>query len=247
MTRPPSLHQRIRFDIEGRIVGGDWRPGERIPSEHALMAQYACSRMTVNKALSALAANGLIERRRRAGSFVAQPSPHLEQAALDIPDIAAVIRARGHAYRLRLLAREQRRAVPDHPEELQLAGADGELIALTCLHLADQRPLALEQRRIHLAAVPEALDVDFSRHPPGSWLLQHAPWTRAEHRISAVPASAHDAGLLQIPPAAACLCIQRQTWRGNVPVTWVRQLFVGERYELTARFTPGSMHARPSS
>jgi len=237
--RTPSLHQRIRRDLEGRILGGDWRPGDRIPSEHALMAQYACSRMTVNKVLSALAHNGLIERRRRAGSFVARPSPHLEQAALEIPDIAAVIRARGHAYTLHLIEREQRHARMDIPEEMPLTANDGELLALTCVHLADQRPLALEQRTIHLAAVPEARDVDFSRHPPGSWLLQHAPWTRAEHRISAAPATPEQAALLDIPPGSACLRIERQTWRGEQPITRVRQWFPGDAYELIARFSPG--------
>jgi len=238
--RTPSLHQRIRRDLEDRILGGHWRPGDRIPSEHALMAQYACSRMTVNKVLSALAHNGLIERRRRAGSFVARPSPHLEQAALDIPDIAAVVRARGHAYSLYLIEREQRCACADNPEDVQLTANGGELLALTCLHLADQRPLALEQRKISLTAVPEAREVDFSHHPPGSWLLQHAPWTRAEHRISAIAAEPAQATLLEIRAGAACLRIERRTWRGEQPITWVRQWFPGDAYELIARFSPGN-------
>jgi len=237
--RPPSLHQRIRHDLEAQILGGHWRPGDRIPSEHALMAQYACSRMTVNKVLSALAHSGLIERRRRAGSFVARPSPHLEQAALDIPDIAAVISARGHAYSLRLIERECRCARTACLEEMQLTAHGGELLALTCLHLADQRPLALEQRTINLAAVPEARAVDFSRHPPGTWLLQHTPWTRAEHRISATPAAPEQAALLDVRPGTACLRIDRRTWRGEQPITWVRQLFPGDAYELSARFSPG--------
>ena len=49
------LHQRIRDDIEARIMSGDWPPGHRIPFEHELMAEYGCSRMTVNKVLSTLA------------------------------------------------------------------------------------------------------------------------------------------------------------------------------------------------
>ena len=68
------LHQRIRDDIEAKIMSGEWAPGHRIPFEHELMAEYGCSRMTVNKVLSTLAVNGLITRRRRAGSVVAEPS-----------------------------------------------------------------------------------------------------------------------------------------------------------------------------
>ena len=69
-AQPASLHQRILADISERIVSGDWPPGHRIPFEHELSAEYQCSRMTVNKALSQLAKSGLIERRRRSGSFV---------------------------------------------------------------------------------------------------------------------------------------------------------------------------------
>ncbi|MFY8153816.1 MAG: GntR family transcriptional regulator, partial [Hyphomicrobiales bacterium] len=57
-----TLHQRIRGDIEGRIMSGDLKPGDRIPFEHELSAHYGCSRMTVNKVLSALVDAGLIER-----------------------------------------------------------------------------------------------------------------------------------------------------------------------------------------
>ena len=69
----PTLYKRIRLDIETRILTGEWPPGHRIPFEHQLMARYRCSRMTVNKALSELAQADLIERRRRAGTFVRRP------------------------------------------------------------------------------------------------------------------------------------------------------------------------------
>lgn len=64
-----SLSVRIRGDIERRILSGEWPPGHRILYEHELMAEYGCARMTVNRVLSSLAEAGLIERRRRAGSF----------------------------------------------------------------------------------------------------------------------------------------------------------------------------------
>ncbi|MCF5941665.1 GntR family transcriptional regulator, partial [Xanthomonas perforans] len=72
---PGTLHQRIRQDLEQRIHSGDWPPGHRVPPEHELMAQYGCSRMTVNKVLGLLADAGMIERRRRTGSFVARQHP----------------------------------------------------------------------------------------------------------------------------------------------------------------------------
>ena len=125
-SKSATLNQRIRSELEGRILSGEWAPGFRIPYEHELMEQYACSRMTVNKVLTALAESGMIERRRRAGSFVARQSPHLELVALEIPDIAVQVSAMGHAYGYRLLQRALRSAHADdageHTSELQSPG-----------------------------------------------------------------------------------------------------------------------------
>src|SRR5690606_12709385 len=82
---PVSLHQRILTDIQDRILSGEWPPGHRIPFEHELTAQYRCSRMTVSKVLTQLASARMIERRRKAGSFVSRP--HSQSAVLEIPDI----------------------------------------------------------------------------------------------------------------------------------------------------------------
>ena len=89
--------RRIREDIEARIRSGEWRPGTRIPIEQELAARYGCARATVSKALGELAAAGLVERRRKAGSFVAQPAVH--SAVMTIPDLAELIAARGESYR----------------------------------------------------------------------------------------------------------------------------------------------------
>ena len=230
-----TLHQRIRSEIEDLIRSGVWAPGRKVPSEAELMAQFGCSRMTVNKAMSALAAEGLIVRRRRAGSFVARPRVH--STVLDIPDIQAEILARGETYRFDLLEQKRRKAKAGDVEEKALA-AGGDLLALRGLHVAGGRPFALEDRLISLSAVPEAATTDFAAEPPGAWLLHHVPWTEAENRISAVGAGVVVAELLALDAGTALLAVERRTWRAGEPVTWVRQLFPGEAYDLVARFGP---------
>ena len=230
-----TLHQRIRSEVEDLIRSGAWTPGRKVPSEAELMAQFGCSRMTVNKAMSALAVEGLIVRRRRAGSFVARPRVH--STVLDIPDIQAQILARGETYRFDLLEQKRRKAKAGDVEEKALA-AGNDLLALRGLHVAGGRPFALEDRLISLAAVPEAASTDFAAEPPGAWLLHHVPWTEAENRISAVGAEPAVAELLALDAGAALLAVERRTWRAGEPVTWVRQLFPGEAYDLVARFGP---------
>lgn len=230
-----TLHQRIRTDIEARILSGDYPPGYRLPPEEALAREYRCSRMTANKALGALATAGLIERRRRAGSFVARP--RVQSVVLDIPDIQADITSRGARYGYELLAREARLTVCDNGEEPTF-GFEGPLLALDGLHLAGDRPFALEHRLVSLRAVPEAAGVDFAETPPGTWLLAHVTWTEAEHRIMAENAGRATASLLGVEASTACLVLERRTWRGGERITYVRQTFPGSCYDLVARFAP---------
>jgi GntR family histidine utilization transcriptional repressor len=233
---PISLHQRIRGDIEDRIRSGDWPPGHRVPFETELMAQYDCARMTVSKAMAALVEAGLIVRRKRAGSFVARPRVHAP--VLNIPDIQSAILARGETYAFRLLSRAVRAARRDVADEVELA-AGGKLLQLEGLHDAGGRPFALERRLISLKTAPDAATADLSATPPGAWLLEHVAWTEAESRISAVNADPDVAGLLDLDEGAACLVVDRRTWRGGDHVTRVRQVFPGEAYDLVARFGPG--------
>jgi GntR family transcriptional regulator, histidine utilization repressor len=230
-----ALYRRIRSDIEGRILSGEWPPGHRLPFEHELTDTYACARMTVNKVLSGLAAAGLVERRRRAGSFVSRPKVH--SAVLQIPDLRAEVESRGEQYGYWLLERQKRGATRQDKARLDV-GLRTPVLALRCRHDAAKQPLALEDRLMNLKAVPEAARQDFTTVPPSTWLVDHVPWTEAEHRISACSADKSLAGDLNIDEGAACLVIERRTWRNGDPITAVRLVHPGPLYDLIARFTP---------
>lgn len=229
------LHQRIREDIEARIMSGEWPPGHRIPFEHELMAEYGCSRMTVNKVLSTLAANGLITRRRRAGSVVAEPST--ERAVLEIQDFALEAARADIVYRFKIL---QRAITPIDTAAAQRIGlpVGTEMLSITTLHLMDEVPGAYEQRLINLATVPEAEKEKFANDPPGTWLLRRVPWTDAEHIVRAVNADSALARRLDIQAGAACLVLERRTWQAGAFVTEARIFYPGERHHLVGRFSP---------
>ena len=231
----PTLDRRIRADLEGRIRSGEWKPGDRIPTEQALMAEYGCARMTVSKAVAALALAGLVERRKKAGSFVA--AQRVQTAVLEIPDIPALIAARGEAYRFGLLTRKVRPLNPDDPDEAALS-KDGPVLEVTGVHIAAGEPFAFEQRILNLAEVPEAEGLAFDVVPPGAWLLKHVPWTEARHRIAAVNADTAAARRLGLAPGRACLVVERHTYRGGAWITFARMTFPGHRYDLVATFAP---------
>jgi GntR family histidine utilization transcriptional repressor len=232
---PQALYQRIRADLEDKIMSGRWPPGHRIPFEHELVDTYRCSRMTVNKVLSGLASAGVIERKRRVGSFVAKPV--LQATVLHIPDIQAEIAKRGDAYGYELLARRRRRATKADIERLGVKAAC-DVLALQCLHIAKGRPFAWEERLINLDVVPAAAEIDFTRVPPGTWLLECVPWSAAEHHITACLADATALKALALKKPAACLVVERRTFRKTKVITSVRVSYPNDLYRLTARFTP---------
>src|SRR6202158_5590121 len=130
-TGRPTLCKQIRLDIERRILTGEWPPGYRIPFEHQLMTRYGCSRMTVSKALSELTQADLIERRRRAGTFVRRPK--FLSAVLNIPDIGAEITALGRCYAYQLVQCSRRAANAADCARLGVRKT-GKVIAIACRH-----------------------------------------------------------------------------------------------------------------
>jgi GntR family histidine utilization transcriptional repressor len=191
--------------------------------------------MTVNKVISALAEAGLVVRRRRAGSFVSRP--RVQSAILQIPDLKGEVEKRGERYAYRLIDLRKRVASSRDKDRLAV-GARAQVLAVRCLHEAEGQPFAIEDRLINLQAVPEALREDFSTTPPNTWLVGHVPWTEAEHRITACNADKAAAEDLKIEEGAACLVIERRTWRNGEPITAVRLTHPGHLYDLIARFTP---------
>jgi GntR family transcriptional regulator, histidine utilization repressor len=227
----------IFSDLSQAIGAGRLSPGQRLPTEAELMARYGCARATVSKAMQALADQGLIERRRRAGSFVAQPRPRA--AVLRIPDLEAAVRLTGRPYRFEL--EERRLGAPERLPEPRPEGAKRALF-LRGRHWAGETVFCVEDRQINLDAAPETAGVDFAERPPGAWLLAHTPWGEAEHRIGAMAVDGENARRLGLAAGSACLKLERRTWRSGVQVTAVRQLFPAEEFELLARFAPGEQN-----
>ena len=83
MTGPAiKSWQAVLDEVRRRIVRREWKPGDFIPHEADLAKQFGCARATVNRALRDLAEEGLLDRRRRAGTQVAL-NP-VRKARLDI-------------------------------------------------------------------------------------------------------------------------------------------------------------------
>ena len=77
VARP--LYAQVREALVRRIAEGEWPAGTALPSEFALAAELGVSQGTVRKALDAMAAENLVDRKQGRGTFVPE---HTEARAL---------------------------------------------------------------------------------------------------------------------------------------------------------------------
>ncbi len=229
------VYDQIRRAILGQIRAGTWSPGYRLPSEADLCDHFGTARMTVSRAVRSLTEDGLVVRRRRAGSFVAQPDA--PAALLQIVDMASAIPARGQRYGYHCLGSNTLPAGEAVARQMRLLqGARVQHVC--CLHTADNAVVEYEERWINLALLPDAAQADFSEEGPGSWLLRKTPWTEAEHTISAINANRSLATALGVAAGTACLVLERRTFQDENVVTLARLTHPGDRHVMSERFGP---------
>jgi GntR family histidine utilization transcriptional repressor len=96
-SAPRPLYQRVKDYVLDHIESGELAPGHRLPSEHELVRMLGVSRMTANRALRELMAEGALTRLPGVGTFVA-PRP-ADAEFLRIRNIADEVAERGHVHR----------------------------------------------------------------------------------------------------------------------------------------------------
>lgn len=224
MTERPlvSKAQAIASEVRRRIVDREWRQGDRIPDEAELAVTFGVARATVNKALQMLADEGLLDRKRRAGTRVTvNPA---RRATLTIPIVREQVEQAGMAYSHRIVAQHRSPIPADVAARMELPEGT-ELIHLRTVHYGDRTPFQAEDRWINPVAAPGVDLIDFHRINPNEWLVRNFPWLRGDMVFSASNADARDARLLETRQGTALLILQRTTWNDLGAITSVRLAF----------------------
>ena len=225
-------YRDIKADVMGRLTRGDWRPGDLLPNEADLADSYGCARATVNRALRELAEDGVLDRKRKAGTRVRMAPAR--QARFDIPLTRRDVEERGASYRYALVSRETSQ-VPDWLAARMGLGPQTEVLHLRCMHYADGAPHQHEDRWINLGLLPQARMADFSAEGPNEWLVATVPFSDVEIGFSAVAAEEPEARLLGCKPGAPLFQMDRTTWFHGDPVTYVRLRFA-PGHRMTTRY-----------
>lgn len=223
------IYQLVKDALRAKIESGALLAGDMVPGEEQLAADFNCSRLTAHRALRELADEGLVVRKRRAGTQVA--SRDSGGVLIRIPSVREEIERRGFTYCYELLARHH--AAPDAGVAQALGAVRGERhLNVVGRHWADERVFQHDTRWINLIQVPGALEVDFSAVSANHWLLENVPYTGVDHEISAMAADAKSASALEVEEGTALLRIVRVSQLGDKPITHASMLHPGALFSL---------------
>ncbi len=222
--------EAVRAEVLRRIRSRQWPPGGLIPGEETLAQEFDVARATVNRALRDLAEAGVIERKKRAGTRVAELP--VRRARLDIPVIRLDVEAKGLTHGFDLLTDEVRAAPVPVTSRLGLPeGAS--LHHLETLHLAGGRPYVLEDRWLNPAVLPDPAP-DFAALSANEWLVTHVSLVSGDITFSAEPANPREAAVLGVAAGTALFIAERTTFGTLGPVTYVRLAHApGHRVQMT--------------
>lgn len=190
----------------------DSSPGDRLPSDAELCERFGVSRMTARQAVQVVASDGLIERRRGAGTFVRSKPV---QRDLGSPlSFSEAMRARGMEPSSETLAWGPVDPTDDERETLMLDEGAG-AYALERLRLADATPMAIER-----AVMPEDLALSLEGDFESGSLHQafvrlgRIP-ERAHAEVTANRATKRQRALLGLPSTGIVICERRTIFDQN--------------------------------
>ncbi|TKI07837.1 histidine utilization repressor [Martelella alba] len=232
-TQPAPMYQRVKQAIISQISSGAWKPNQRIPSEHALVAELGVSRMTINRALRELASEGYLLRMQGVGTYMAELKVHT--TIMEVHNISDEIAGRGHRHASKVIALDK---VPASGQlAVVFAIHPGEnLFHSLIVHYENAIPVQLEERWVNPAMAPDYLAQDYQRQTPYIYLNQAAPLTSGEHVIEAVSPTAEQCKLLCVRKHDPCLLISRHTRHQGILVTFTQLLYPGARHQLHGSF-----------
>ncbi len=244
-TKSRTLYLRLRE----QITSGALAPGSRLPSEPSLAREQGISRVTVRRALDALASDGLIRRQVGAGTFIAERGGGKPLVA-DFANMLAHLVEMGRATRVKLLSFSYLPPPAAVAEALGLAEGARTQFSIR-VRYADDLPFS------HLTTyVPESIGVNWSEQELASRpllaLLERSGVRaeRASQAISAVLAGPEVAEALGVDVGSALLEIRRTVYDPQgFGIEHLHALYRPDRYlfhmDMSRITRGGERHWRP--
>jgi GntR family transcriptional regulator len=226
-------YQKIQRAIRQRIEAKQLKPGDAVSSERELAKIHGVSLMTARHALVGLEREGVVERRRGAGTFVAPPRIHFnklmsyteQMASRGLPPSSKVITAR-------MVEGEQEIAA-----RLRL-GATSRMVKIERVRLTGDEPFALETCYLPGDEFADLVNAPLGRSSLFS-TLEHdygVELAYADEEVDATVAEGRVAQLLNLRAGAPLLRMRQVIYSSkSKPVIYVIGFYRSERHSLFIR------------
>ncbi|CDZ68038.1 Putative transcriptional regulator of N-Acetylglucosamine utilization, GntR family [Neorhizobium galegae bv. orientalis] len=220
------LYLRLRQLLKEAILSGKLNHGDALIPERDLASYVGVSRVTVRKTVERLVDEGLLVRRRGAGTFVECAPLNVRDALCQSAQLVdASPRQRANS-RVQWLERGLFQPTSDEIITLGLS-AHSRVARLTCLHFSNDDPLAVERSSVSADVIPDPLLVNSSIH---DWLRGiNAGPVRAIQRLTVRSIEKPDACWLGLVPPAAGLSVERVSYLSSGrAIEFTRSVFRGD-------------------
>lgn len=226
---PAPLYMQLQKVLRDAIVGRIISPEAAIPPERDLAEEFGVSRLTVRKAVDGLVTEGLITRRRGAGTFVAA---RVEKSFSKLSSFSEDMISRGRVPHSEWLARTIGAVTPE--ESLSLGLSPGsQVYRFQRLRYADGQTMALEYSTIPAYCLPSIEAVGESLYAALD-AAGNRP-VRALQRLRAVSFSAEQAQILGIRIGDAGLFIERRGFlQDGRAAEFTQSYYRGDAYDVVA-------------
>lgn len=228
LPQPARRSGRVRAraaDLVRQLIrDSGMSPGERLPSERDLAERFGISRMTVRKALQTLVAEGTLERRGTAGTFLPEPAVVRPLSRQVSTAISEVVGRRGRQPGARLLFFEQV-AADTHVARRLCLPEGAPVIVIKRLRLSDGLPFCVETSHLPQQRVAGLTAADVVDAPSLYALLRERfglTFAASDFQIAAAPPPEAEAGFLGLAPGAVALTMRSTVHdREGVPAEYV--------------------------
>jgi GntR family transcriptional regulator len=223
------LYQQIKALIMQSLQGGEFKPGEMIPSEMDLAARFRVSQGTVRKAIDELAAEHLVVRRQGKGTFVAtHAEQHVQYRFLRLMPDSGDINSEGPAERT-IVDCKRLRAPADIARGLGLRSGESVLQVRRVLAF-EGVPTILEDLWLPGGPFKGLTAERLGSYRGTMYALFETEFgvrmVRADEKIRAVAASPEAAQLLAVSPGEPLLSVERTAFTYNdLPMELRRGLY----------------------
>lgn len=234
---PVPLYYQIREQLRQQIINGDLKPGDRLPSESQICAECGVSRMTARQALTQLASEGLVVRKRGRGTFVASPKVTFHEFPAALFSYTELMDRLGLRAGAQVHSQEVIAASPSVAERLRLEAGEP-VVQIVRLRYADHEPMSLEvsfypHRRFPALAEMDLADRSVYRVLEESYGVVLAYAVDTIELSVASPYEAKELGLKEGIPIV--LCSRVSYLEDDTPIEFTRTIHRGDRFRSVVR------------